>query len=648
VSPLKWVLLICGAAVIVGYTVWWYRTREEPVAGLAPAAALRAAALLLGWLILLNPAIPVTGQEVSGRVVAFLDASFSMTKSGAPDGSTVWSAALDSVTRFERVWLFGGSTPRHVSSDSLPATPLYPESRLTPALRTAASAGARRAVVFSDARIADAAEWLEVARRQGISFSVVRMGSSYPEVGIATLTATSWAEVGDTVEVRVELLAAALEGELVRLEVVDDGGRVRASGWAALPEAGRYTPLRLRFPARGPTGYQRHTVRLTLDSPDPEPRDDQRVFYVRVTERPAGPVLISLRPDWEPSFLLPNLDRLSDAPATAYLSIAQGLVSSDDYRAVPLSTVQRRVRGAPLLVLHGYGAEAPSWAQTLADQAERLLVISAGTRAFELPAWGIRVGAPAPGEWYAASDPLPSPLALDLGGVSVEELAPLLRVRAVEGRRAWVALSMRRFRRGDPLPAIVAGSARARRWAVATAEGYWRWASRPGTGRQVYRALWTGVAGWLLDGRSDGAIAVEPRQRVVEHGEALRWRAPQRVDSLVVELSASDSGALWRGVAAAADSLATAAPPGRYRYVARAYREGRVAASAQGPVEVEEFSRELLPGAPVAEPLTAETPAAVRGSADGSRRLATSGWPYLILIALLCGEWAVRRRRGLR
>jgi len=101
-------------------------------------------------------------------------------------------------------------------------------------------------------------------------------------------------------------------------------------------------------------------------------------------------------------------------------------------------------------------------------------------------------------------------------------------------------------------------------------------------------------------------------------------------------------------VAAAADSLVTAAPPGRYRYVARGYREGRVAASAQGPVEVEEFSRELLPGAAVAESLTAVTPAPVQRSADGSRRLANSGWPYLILIALFCGEWAVRRRRGLR
>ncbi|KPK80805.1 MAG: hypothetical protein AMS25_08660 [Gemmatimonas sp. SM23_52] len=647
-SPLKWILLICGAAVILVYTVWWYRTREEPVAGLAPAAALRAAALLLAWLILLNPAIPVTGQEVSGGVVAFLDASFSMTRPGAPDGPSVWSAALDSVARFEQVWLFGGSTPRYVSSDSLPAAPLYPESRLAPALRAAASAGARQTLVFSDARIADAAGSLEVARRQGISFSVVRMGSSFPEAGIAALTATPWAEVGDTAEVGVELLAAALEGGVVRLEVVDDGGRVRATGWATLPEAGRYTPLRLRFPVRGPTGYQRYTVRLTLDSPDPEPRDDRRVFYIRVTERPAGPVLISLRPDWEPSFLLPNLDRLSDAPATAYLSIAEGLVSSDDYRAVPLSTVQRRVRGAPLLVLHGYGAEAPSWAQTLADHAERLLVMSAGTRAFELPGWGIRVGAPAPGEWYAASDPPPSPMALDLAAVSVDELSPLLRVRAVEGRRTWVALSVRRFRRGEPLPAIVAGSAGARRWAVATAEGYWRWASRPGAGRQLYRALWTGVAGWLLDGRSDGAVGVEPRQRVVENGEPLQWRAPERVDSLVVELSASDSGLLWRGVAAAADSLVTAAPPGRYRYVARGYREGRVAASAQGPVEVEEFSRELLPGAAVAESLTAVTPAPVQRSADGSRRLANSGWPYLILIALFCGEWAVRRRRGLR
>jgi hypothetical protein len=649
VGPVKWILLICGGAVILVYTVWWYRTREEPVAGRALAAALRAAALLLVWLILLNPAIPVAGQGARGEV-ALLDASLSMTRPGAPDGSTVWSAALDSVARFTRVWLFGGPAPHSVSTDSLPTTPLYPESRLAPALRAAASARAVRGVVITDARLADVAASLELARRQAFAFSVIRLGSSYPEAGIAEVTATPWAEVGDTAEVRVEVVAADLEGDSVNLEVVDEDGRVRAAGRAALPAAGRYMPLHLRFPVRGRAGYQRYTVRLSLGSPDLEARDDRRVFYIRVTERPAGPVLISLRPDWEPSFLLPVLDRLSDAPATAYLWIAEGLVGSDDYHAVPLSTVRRRVRGAPLLVLHGYDAEAPGWAQTLASGAERLLVITAGARAFELPGLGIRVGAPAQGEWYAASDVLPSPMALDLGGVAVEELSPLLRVRAVDARRTWRALNLRRFRRGEPLPAIVAGSAGTRRWAVATAEGYWRWASRPGAGRQLYRALWTGVAGWLLDGRSDGAIGVEPRWRVVERGEPMRWRAPQRVDSLAVELSASDSGTVWRGVAAGGDSLATVAPPGRYRYIARAYRDGRVAASAEGPVEVEEFSRELLPasGTPSPELLAAEARVRAGRPAGGSRGLATLGWPYLILIALFCGEWAVRRVSGLR
>lgn len=649
-GPGKWILLVCGAALILAYTGWWYRTREEPVVWRWPAAALRAWALLLAWLILLNPAIPVADGGADGGAVALLDASFSMTRPGAPDGSTVWSAALDSVAAFKRVWLFGGPAPHSVSTDSLPTAPLYPESRLAPALRAAATAGAGRAVVFTDARLADVAVSLELARRQGFAFSVIRLGSSHPEAGIAEVTATAWAEVGDTAEVRVEVVAADLEGDSVTLEVVDESGRVRAAGSATLPATGRYMPLHLRFPLPEPADYQRYTVRLTLDSPDLEIHDDQRVFYVRVTERPAGPVLISLRPDWEPSFLLPVLDRLSDAPATAYLRLADGLVSSDDYRTVPLSTVRRRVREAPLVVLHGYGAEAPGWAQTLVGGAERLLIVAAGTRAFELPGWGLRVGTPAQGEWYAAGEIPPSPMALDLGGIPVEELSPLVAVRTVETRRSWQALNLRRFRRGEPLPAVVAGSAGARRWAVATAEGYWRWASRPGAGRQLYRALWTGVAGWLLDGRSDGAIGVEPRRRVVERGEPLRWRAPERIDSFTVELSASDPGTVWRGVAAGGDSLATVMPPGRYRHTSRAYRDGRVAASAEGPVEVEEFSRELLPasGAPSPEFLAAEARAHVGRPAAGSRGLATLGWPYLILIALFCGEWAVRRVSGLR
>ncbi|NIN71338.1 MAG: hypothetical protein GTO46_05250, partial [Gemmatimonadetes bacterium] len=148
-SPLKWLLLAAGAGGIAAYLIWWYRTREEPVAGRYWAAALRGSALLLAWLILLNPSMPVTSEAREGGDAILLDASYSMSRPVGADGPSVWQAALDSLAGSDEVWLFGGAVPRRTSGDSLPDEPVYRESRLGPAVRSAAAAGARRALVYT-------------------------------------------------------------------------------------------------------------------------------------------------------------------------------------------------------------------------------------------------------------------------------------------------------------------------------------------------------------------------------------------------------------------------------------------------------------------------------------------------------------------
>ena len=650
-TPIKWLLLAIGAVVVVAYATWWYRTREEPVPGRAWAAALRSVALLLAWLILLDPTWPGALRRPDGRELALLDASYSMSRPVRPGGPTAWSVALDSAANYDGVWLFGGPIPRYSAIDSLPTEPLYSKSRLTPALRAAALSDARTVTVITDGGLSDVAEAIEEARLLGLDVSIVTLRPAYGSVGIAELDASRWVEAGDTGEVRVELVADAADRDSVRIEVVDDADRVRARGWVRLPEAGRFSSLRLSFPVTATrAGYRRYAVRVALDARDPEPRDDERAFYVRVTDRPAGPVLISLRPDWEPSFLIPNLDRLTDAPTTAYYLLSDSLVRLEGYRRVGLAAAQRQARAAPLLVLHGYGADAPPWARDLVRNARRLIVWPAGTRPFELPGWDVRVSVPAQGEWYAADDLPASPLALELAGLPLRDLAPLLRVRAIDGNRAWSPLNLQRLRRGEPRPAVVAGVAGSRRWVVAAAEGYWRWSFRRGAGRELYRALWTGLGGWLLEGRRSGDVGLEPREHVVVRGGALSWTVPLDADSLSVEVQPADSGAVWRGTALSGDSLTVSLPPGRYRYSARAYIAGSVAARADGPAEIEEFSRELLPASSSSLRALADA-AAVRRADDaggGRRRLATLGWPYLILIALLCAEWAVRRYIGLR
>ncbi len=648
-TPLKWILLALGAAAVLAYVAWWYRTREEPVSGRALAAGLRAAVLLFAWLILLNPSLPASWVTPAGEDAVLLDGSHSMSRPSAGGATSLFSVALDSVGPAERVWLFGDGAPENVAADSLPDEPVYYETRLAPAVRAAALAGARRARVLSDRRVADALEATEEARRQGLALSFATLETEYAEAGIADVVAPAWAQGGDSVSVRVDLVAAGAVGDTLGIEIEDEAGNITASGVAQAPGSGRHASVRLAFPVSRRAGFHRYSARLALERPDPEPRDDRRVFYLRVSERPAGPVLISLVPDWEPSFLIANLERATDAPTSAYLWLADSLVSLEDYRSVPLTSIQARARQAPLLVVHGYSSVAPAWAQELVRGATRLLLLPAGSRPFELPGWDVRVGVPASGEWYASAELPLSPIALQLGGFVEDQLSPLLRTRDIDGERAWEPLMLRRQRRGEPAPAVVAGRAGGRRWVIATAEGYWRWAFRRGAGRQLYRALWTGVAGWLMEGRSSGEAGLQPLRRVVERGEALRWRAPGGIDSLTVELDGAEAP-LWRGVAGPGDTLAAHLEPGTYRFRARAHRGETVAASAEGPAEVEEYSRELLPrpAASLDELVAGGGPAPDQPGAGRPRHLATLGWPCLLLIALFCAEWAVRRYIGLR
>jgi hypothetical protein len=648
-SPVKWLLLLAGSGAIVAYTAWWYGTREEPVAARKWAAALRTIALVTAWLILLNPSVPMgESEDESGTAVA-LDASFSMSRPTGVEAGSIWSRGLDSIARYSGVWLFGGPTSRYLSRDSLPSQPPYATSFLTPVVRAAAAAGARRVIVYSDGRVTDTRVALDEARRRGLMVSLVDLEPSSPDAAISSVSAASWVQSGDSVEIQAEIIALGGAADSLRVEVVDEAGRTRAAGWAAVPLEGRFSTAVLAFEVTGRAGFQRFVVRLSPPEGDLEERNNERVVYVRVTEQAVGPVLISLQPDWEPSFLIDNLDRLTDAPTTAYVWLADSLVNLDGYRRASLATVQRRALAAPLLIVHGFGAESPGWARELVRGSNRLLAFPAGPRGFDLPGWEVRVGPPAAGEWYATAEVPSSPLALDVAGISMEGLPPLLSARVVEAERGWGPLDLRRMRRGEPRPAVVLGGAGGRRFAVATADGFWRWAFRAGAGRQLYRALWTGVAGWLAARQSAGS-GPEPRQRVVMRGAPLRWTVPEGSDSLTVELRAENGESVFGQTAIAGDSLSAWLSPGRYRYSARAYVGARALSAAEGPVEVEAFSEELSPRPRVSlESIEAATQEDVgTRRSGGSRGLATLGWPYLILIALFCGEWALRRWSGLR
>ncbi len=83
--------------------------------------------------------------------------------------------------------------------------------------------------------------------------------------------------------------------------------------------------------------------------------------------------------------------------------------------------------------------------------------------------------------------------------------------------------------------------------------------------------------------------------------------------------------------------------PGLYGYQAL-NMAGEVLAT--GRFDVSAVSSEMIPTPTLPEVMTPGVSVLVEE--PGGRPLRTSPWPYLLLITLLCGEWVVRRRIGLR
>jgi hypothetical protein len=207
-----------------------------------------------------------------------------------------------------------------------------------------------------------------------------------------------------------------------------------------------------------------------------------------------------------------------------------------------------------------------------------------------------------------------------------------------------------------------------RRIVAALATGYWRWAFGDADSRALYDALWSGAASWLME--ASAAVAAEgvrPEDRVIPRGRPLRWVVPADTDSVLVSLRGgpgaadgqTDGGrpdakpAALDTVLVAVDGVAVQAPqpPGHYHYAVRAYGASPEPATGAGELTVERYSPEFTRparalGQAAGEP-GADRADAVAGARPG-RPLRSMGWPYLALVALLCGEWVLRRRWGLR
>lgn len=647
--------VLAGGIVALGWAFWTYLRREPPVRGRLLLASLRAGTLLLVVVLLWNPPVPLdAGAGGAPPPRTLVDASLSMTAADTA-GERAWDRAVQHASETAPgppVLLFG-SRVRTADAAELPEeAPGDLGSELAPALERAAELGADSVTVLSDFRLDDPVAAAAAVEATGLAVRYENLARTVRNAAVAEVDAPGSVEAGDTVELAV-LLAGEGGGEAdsVDLELRRDDRPIEALR-VPLPAERRPERHRLRFEAPGGGGTDRVSVRTRLDG-DAFAPDDERVVFVEVEPARSGVVLLSLRPDWEPRYLLPVLERATGLDGGGFFRLADGSwipVGAEDDREGPAAeeVVRERAGSATLLVLHGIGAAVPSWIQDLGADAERLLLFPADREG--ATSVGLTAGAWREEEWYPVPDPPPSPLAGELAGVSLEGLPPLRRLLPLGGEPdpGLVPLQVRADRTGSAEPALVLLGDETGRRAVALASGFWRWGAREGTPREVYRRLWSGVTGWLLARPVRTADpAVEPTERPAPRGEPVEWRVRGEVgDTVRIRISAEDSALVDTAVAGREGPLRTRAlDPGRYAYEVRG--EGLPGGSVQGELEISDHSAEVL--RPRAGPPGAAL-AATDGPAGASpvRRLRTHPAPYLVILLLLSAEWIGRRRQGLR
>lgn len=661
-------LLLLGLLGAAGLssTIFLYLKREPVVPERPLLLALRVAALILLLSLLLDPSLPGEDPATAARRGAaswtLVDADPALLARNEA-GRVYWEELLDRAEARsaggDRLARVEGDRPagvdlvwlRNSAPDDLPGDPATALLRL-------AELGADSLLLLSPLRrplgpLEDALARLPVPVR------VERVGGTVRNAALAELDLPVRGEPGEAVEGSVLLAGEGGEaGDSVAVEVWL-GDEISFREVRALPATG--APTRLPFSLALPpdTGSIRVEARVSLEG-DRFPADDVRVRVMKVGGREGGVVLISLRPDWEPRTLLPVLERATGFEGEGFLRVGADrflpLVAGDSpLTPTSLDQVLARARIAALLVLHGAEGEIDGRVAELVTTHPRVIHLPHGLSGARLA--GVSTGNPLPGEGMVVSELPVSPLSPYLSGRSLSGLSPLSRVLPpAEVPSGISALELQMSRGvGEVLPAFLLREEDAGRRGVALASDFWRWGVREGEAREVYLSLWAGVAGWLLAlERVAGEDRIRPERSVLERGRRQPWEGSgyegQAVEVVFRSFDGDPDGPILRRDSARVDELGRFTlpdlPPGRYRWRAR----GEDGLATAGEVEVEAFLDALLrpPGDPDRLHARAGTGVEPALAMSSRRPLRSHPLPWVLLVGMLCVEWALRRRAGLR
>lgn len=647
---IRTILFAALAALLVAYSFWIYARAELRVPAGPRLALLRAAALVVVLLLVFNPRLPLgDGGGAPARWV-LLDASLSMSASGE-GGTPAWEAAR---TRAEELAADGWTVVRFGDDDlarglgggddGAPAAPDRLQSRLAPALSAAAESGARRIRVLTDGRLEDAVAVRSALETLPLDVVFETFGGRGPNTGIARFEVPDVSRADGAPEAELDVFGAGT-GDSVRVEVFEEGRPVATVALPA-PSPGLRATATVALPPPAEGGRVRYAARVVGEG-DGFPDDDSAVAYANVGFESGGVVLVSLRPDWEPRQLLPVLEEVTGLPASGFLGVGEDRFlpmgrAIDRGGPVDSATVRRAAREATLLILHGPGRDAPQWIAALARAPGRVLTLPSDPDGAGMS--GLDVRELREGEWYVSPDVPTSPIAGSLSGVVLDGLPPLTDVLVPETPLTDPPLLLQLRGAGPPESALALVTRAEGRTAIALASGFWRWAMRE-RGREPYRSLWSGVAGWLLADRTMATPEPRPVRWVFGRTDPVEWRTAGDSSEVRVRVEAGDSVVRDTVLSGGSTASLGTLPPGAYRYTV--VSGGSTDTLATGRFDVASTTLEMLPRGEV--PLAGgSTGGGEVATAPAGLPIRTSPWPYLLVITLLCGEWIIRRRSGLR
>lgn len=600
ISPMPWLLAVAAGVVVALIQYGW---RDLRAGGLRLAAALMRTVAVALIVALLLDAPAERARPVPAW--AALDASLSMARGD----SSVWRAARDSVraVHAESVFVFGDSVRR---GDTV-AAPHDVSSFIGPLSERALGSGHPLTVV-TDGELddPDAAQSLPAGSRL-----VVLPHATRRDLAIVSIEAPRAVVSGDTVSLRVNVAAGSGGARAGTITLTLDA---RPAGAATVDSLSAFAERAIDIKTKldGPAGAA--ALRVVVSSPDDaEPRNDTLYAPVDLS-RAAAAVFVSTSPDFDARYALSVLRGALGIPTRGYYRVAPGAWRLEGpLTAVSENDVRQAVHDAPVAILHGDTAVfGPPRAATLGPLA---LIVTTNTE----------------GEWYPSGAPA-SPLSPALSGLPWDSLPPV-GAATTPPQGTWVGLEARRGR-GEERRALIVGTDEPRRVVIVAASDLWRWAFRGGVAADAFSAVWGSIFDWLAAQRADRRAAV-PDERLVRAGDPVRWRRGSPADTVVpVTLrrrgaTRVDSLTLRFGPDASVVESAPL-PPGLYDVTTRG-------GSALLAVNA---SREWLPRAPRVK----------SGAIGGARatgaapRLRDLGWVYALAIVLLCAEWLVRRRKGMR